>query len=78
MTDFTAYAEQAVKDTFRNRRACGVEEGFDCAQAYVNYEIDGDAGDQCREPGEYAAMCKALRAAYERRRTMRLYARFYR
>lgn len=62
------YAEQAAQETLENPGLYGVDR-FDSADEFVDFQMDGDAGDACLVHKLYdaAEMRAALRDAYEAR-----------
>ena len=64
------YAEAAADEAIADGEILGIGDGFDGADEFIDYEMNGDAGDQCFVHKVYAAeqMREALRAAYDARR----------
>lgn len=69
LTAVSQYAEDAADATMNSAEAYGVADGFETEDEYVNFEMEGDAGDQCFVHRNFDAdeMRSALRAAYNAR-----------
>lgn len=75
LTPAQDYAKRAIKDTWESSSMNGCEDGFDSVQAFVDYEMDGDAFDFASDNGIAPKdMEAALAEAYRKTR----YTRFYR